>query len=67
MLKTYIKTNLANGFIYLSKFPARTPIPFNKKSDGSLRFYMDYQSLNNITTKNRYLISLIGKALDRFI
>ena len=34
-LKTYIETNLKNGFIGLFKFPAGAPIFFNKKPDGS--------------------------------
>ena len=35
-LKTYIETHLKTGFIWPSKFPAGTPILFNKKPDGSL-------------------------------
>ena len=35
-LKTYIETNLANGFIRLSKSPAGTPILFDKKRWKSL-------------------------------
>ena len=34
-LKAYIETNLANGFIKLSKSPAGAPILLNWKSDGS--------------------------------
>ena len=64
-LKTYIETNLANGFIRPSKSPAGAPILFDRKPDGSLRICIDYQDLNNITIKNRYLLSLIGKSLDR--
>ena len=41
-LKTYIKTNLANGFIWPSKSPAKTPILLNRKSNRSLRFCVDY-------------------------
>ena len=41
-LKTYIKTNLANGFIRPSKSPAGAPILFDRKPDGSLRFCVDY-------------------------
>ena len=51
-LKTYIKTNLANGFIRPSKFPARALIFFNRKPDRSFRFCVDYRGLNNITIKN---------------
>ena len=51
-LKAYIETNLANGFIRPSKSPARAPILFDRKSDGSLRLCVDYQSLNYLTIKN---------------
>ena len=36
-LKTYIKNNLANGFIRPSKSPVETSIFFEKKSNRSLR------------------------------
>ena len=64
-LKTYIKINLANGFIRPSKSPAGGPILFNRKPDGSLRLCVDYRGLNNITIKNQYPLPLIGKSLDR--
>ena len=64
-LKTYIKTNLANGFIRPSKSPAGAPILFDKKPDGSLRLCIDYRGFNNITIKNWYPLSLISKSLDR--
>ena len=35
-LKAYIETNLANGFIRLSKSPAGAPILFDRKSNSSL-------------------------------
>ena len=41
-LKIYIETNLANNFIRPSKSPARAPILFDRKSDGSLRLCVDY-------------------------
>ena len=64
-LKAYIETNLANGFIRLSKSPAGAPILFDRKSDGSLRLCVDYRGLNNLTIKNRYPLPLIGESLDR--
>ena len=64
-LKTYIETNLANGFICPSKSLAGAPILFDKKQDGSLRLCVDYRGLNNITIKNRYPLPLVGKSLDR--
>ena len=42
ILKAYIKNNLANGFIRLSKSPVGAPILFDKKSNNSLRLYVDY-------------------------
>ena len=64
MLKTYIETNLANGFIRPSKSLAKAHILFDWKPDGSLRLCVDYWGLNNITIKNRYPLSLIGESLD---
>ena len=63
-LKTYIETNLANGFIRLSKSSAGAPILFNWKPDGSLRLCVDYWGLNNIIIKNQYPLPLIGKSLN---
>ena len=37
-LKTYIKTNLTNGFIRSFKFLNRAPILFDRKPDRSLHF-----------------------------
>ena len=36
-----------------------------KKLDKELRFYINYRELNAITIKNRYLLPLISKILDR--
>ena len=63
-LKTYIETNLANGFIRPSKSPVGALILFDQKSDESLRLCVDYWGLNNITIKNRYPLPLIDESLD---
>ena len=63
-LKSYIKTNLVNGFIRSFKSPARAPILFDKKPNENLRFCVDYQNLNNLIIKNRYPLSLISESLD---
>lgn len=42
ILITYIKINVANGFIRLSKSLAGTLILFVIKPNGSLRLYIDY-------------------------
>ena len=64
-LKTYIKTNLAKGFIRPSKSPAGAPILFDRKLDENLCLYVDYWGLNNLTIKNQYLLPLISKSLDQ--
>ena len=63
-LKTYIKTNLASGFIRPSKSPAGASILFDRKPDRSFRLCVDYWGFNNITIKNQYLLPLIGELLD---
>ena len=65
MLKTYIETNLANGFIRPSKSPAGAPILFIRKKNGSFQLCVNYQGLNNLTIKNWYPLLLIGEFLDR--
>ena len=52
MLKTYIKINLANSFIWSSKSLANTSILFDQKLDRSLCLYVDYRDFNNIIIKN---------------
>lgn len=41
-LKTYIKTNLANSFIRLSKYPTSASMLLDQKSDRSFRLCIDY-------------------------
>ena len=65
ILKTYIETHLKTGFIWPSKSPAGAPILFNKKLDSSLWLCVNYQGLNNLMIKNRYLLPFINEALDR--
>ena len=64
-LKDYIDDNLEKGFITPSSSPAGLPILFVKKKDGGLGLCVDYRQLNEITIKNRYLLSLIGDLIDK--
>lgn len=64
-LKTYIETNLTNGFIQLSKSLTRAPIFFVLKADKNLYLYVDYYDLNNLTIKNKNPLFLIGELLDQ--
>jgi hypothetical protein len=65
VLRKYIDDNLKKGYIRHSQSPCGAPILFVKKADGSLRLCVDYRGLNNITTKNRYPLPLIGELLNR--
>ena len=64
ILKIYIKTNIANGFIKPSKSLVGAPIFFDKKPDGSLQLCVDYWAFNKLTIKNKYLLPLVRKFLD---
>ena len=61
--KAYVEENLAKGFIEASRAPYAAPILFSRKKDGSLRFCVDYQKLNEVIKKNRYSLSLINETL----
>ena len=65
MPKAYIKINHKTRFIWPFKSSTGTSIFFDKKPDGSLHFCVDYWDLNSLKIKNRYLLPLIGKSLDR--
>ena len=64
-MKTYLKANLANGFIRPSKSPAAAPVMFVSRLDGKLRLVVDYKGLNKVTVKNRFPLPLIPEILDR--
>ena len=64
-LKAYIEIHLMTGFFRPSKSPISAPIFFDKNSYGSLCLCVNYRGLNNLTIKNQYPLSLIGKSLDR--
>lgn len=63
-LKIYIEKNLTIGFIMPFKSFADTAIFIIWKPDGSLRPYVNFWDVNNLTINNQYLLSLIGKFLD---
>lgn len=65
VLRAYLDTHLANGFIRPSTSPAGAPILFVPKANGTLRLCVDYRGLNNLTIKNRYPLPLVGESLDR--
>ena len=54
-LDTFLKENLETGCIQPSKSLILSPVFCIKKKDGSLRLVQDYQALNVVTVKNKYL------------
>lgn len=63
-LRRQPKEFLNAGFIRLSKIPFGVPVLFQKKNDDSLRMCINYQALNKITVKNKYIIPLITDLFD---
>jgi len=41
------------------------PVFFIKKKDGSPQLVQDYQALNSMTVKNKYLLPLISKLVSQ--
>ena len=61
--KEYIDSNLSKGFITASLAPYVLLVLFVKKPSKGLQFCVDYQKLNTLTKKNKYLLPLINKTL----
>lgn len=64
ILKTYIKINLANSFIWLSKSFIGAFIFFIQKFNSSFCLYVNYRGLNNFNIKTWYILFLIVKLFD---
>src|SRR6266436_3497914 len=64
-LDAFLRENLANGRIHLSKSLIGAPVFFVKKKEGSLHLVQDYRKLNEITVKNSYPLPLVSDVLTR--
>jgi hypothetical protein len=62
-MDTFLEEALATGHIRQSKSPLGAPVFFIKKKDGKLHLVQDYQALNAITRKNRYLLPPIDDCI----
>ena len=63
-LQEEIKEMLNKGVIVPSKSPYSSPIVIVPKKDGTHRVCIDYRKLNEITTKDAYLLPRIGQTID---
>ena len=61
--KEYIDSNLSKGFITASLALYTLLVLFVRKPSRGLRFCVDYQKLNALTKKDKYLLPLINKTL----
>ena len=67
IIRMYIDTSLAKGWIHRSTSPARASVFFTPKKDGKLRLCIDYCGLNKIMIKNHYPLLLINETLDYLV
>ena len=64
-IKKYIDKHLEKCFIWPSLLAAAFPILLVQKPGRGLWFCIDYRTLNAVTVKNRFLISLILETLSK--
>ena len=63
--KKYLENNLSKEFFQASSSCITAPVLHVKKPEGSLRFIVNYCTLNAFTIENKYLLPLIRETLDR--
>jgi len=64
-VRKWIDENLSKSFIRASSSFAASPILFVKKEDGSLRLFVNYCALNDITVKDRTPLPRIEETLNQ--
>ncbi|KAK9528244.1 hypothetical protein VZT92_014727 [Zoarces viviparus] len=65
-METYITDSLAAGIIRPSSSPVGAGFFFVAKKDKSLHPCIDYQGLNQITTRNKYPLPLLNSAFESY-
>jgi hypothetical protein len=64
-LKEHIKELLEKGFIHPSSSPWGAPVILVLKEDGTHKLCVDYHALNEVTVKNKYLMSRIDNLFNQ--
>ena len=62
-VKKFLKEHFKKSFIKASSTLCSSQIMLTAKSEGGIRFYVNYRCLNKLTKKDAYLIPLIEKTL----
>ena len=66
-IKKYLIENLFKNFITFNKAPYFSSMLFAIKINKNLRFCINYRKLNVMTKRNRYLLPLIKKIIEKII
>ena len=66
-IKKYLIENLSKNFITFNKILYFSSMLFAMKVNENLRFCVDYQKLNVMTKRNRYLLLLIEEIIEKII
>ena len=64
-VRKWVEENMSKDFIRNRSSSCASPILFVKKKDGSLRLFVDYRALNDITIKARYPLPRIDETLNQ--
>ena len=64
-LKVQLQELLDKGFVRPSVSPWGAPVLFVKKKDGTLWMCIDYQQINKVTVKDKYLLPRIEDLFDK--
>ncbi|KAK8547849.1 hypothetical protein V6N13_116075 [Hibiscus sabdariffa] len=64
-LKKQLEELHNKGFIRPSTSPWGAPVLFMKKKDGTMRLFIDYRKLNQVTIKNKYPLLRIEDLFDQ--
>ena len=64
VIDEHVDKMLANNICEPSSSPWASNVVLVKKSDGTLRFYIDYRQLNNLTVKDSYPLPRIDTCFD---
>ena len=65
MLREFIDVFIKRGWIRESMLLARALVMFVPKKNRKKRLVVDYQRLNNITIKNKYIVLLVDKIKEQ--